>query len=673
MPKLKDLSRLVLGRKLDPLNPETRHHIALVAFLAWVGLGADGLSSSCYGPEEAFLALGTNTHLALYLALATAITVFVISLAYNQVIELFPSGGGGYKAATRLIGPYAGLVSGSALLVDYVLTIAISIASGMDALFSLVPSEWQAHKLAGEIAMVVVLLVLNLRGMKESIYVLMPIFLGFFVSHAALIVYGISAHSEHLQTLLPETMEQTHTLVSHTGWLFAAALFLRAYSLGGGTYTGIEAVSNNINSLAEPRVRTGHLTMFYMATSLAFTAGGIILLYLLWQVQPVEGQTLNAVVFKSMIESLGWGNATLNHGTLVLVLAFEAGLLLVAANTGFLGGPSVMANMAADRWVPRQFRQLSSRLVTQNGLVLMGAVAFLILLLTRGSVDLLVVLYSINVFLTFTLSLFGLCRYWWEQRLYSLHWRRSLLLSGLGLCVTDFILVVIVVEKFTEGGWFTLLITSAVIALCLRIKAHYEEADRQLKRIDDRYSLKMTWNGDARSQPPDPRLQSAVILVGRNRGAAMHTLRWVLRLFPGQFQNFLFIAVGEVDKQSYDSERTIKSLQVQIENSLNYFTSYCASLGYRSAAHHSFGADPLEELTRLTLKVLQEFPNSVVFASQLIFRRETILTRILHNQMPLAIQRRLHLAGHHIVIVPIKVPGEAKKKVDPDSDVLTMR
>ena len=114
-------------------------HIALIAFFAWVGLGADGLSSSCYGPEEAFLALGAHTHLGLYLAMATAVTVFIISLAYNQVIELFPNGGGGYKVATNLIGPYAGLVSGAALIVDYVLTIAISVASGADALFSLLP------------------------------------------------------------------------------------------------------------------------------------------------------------------------------------------------------------------------------------------------------------------------------------------------------------------------------------------------------------------------------------------------------------------------------------------------------------------------------------------------------------------------------------------------------
>src|ERR1700693_28799 len=132
MPTSKRISEALLGTALDPFSKQTRQHIALIAFLAWVGLGADGLSSSCYGPEEAFKALGGHTHLGLYLALATAITVFVISLAYNQVIELFPSGGGGYKVATKLISPHAGLVSGSALILDYVLTIAISVASGGD-------------------------------------------------------------------------------------------------------------------------------------------------------------------------------------------------------------------------------------------------------------------------------------------------------------------------------------------------------------------------------------------------------------------------------------------------------------------------------------------------------------------------------------------------------------
>ena len=132
----------LFGAPRDPMAPETRKHIALAAFLAWIGIGADGLSSSAYGPAEAFMALGTHNQLALYLAIATAFTVFVISLAYNQVIELFPNGGGGYKVATKLVGPYAGLVAGSALIVDYVLTIAISAASGVDAIFSLLPAAY---------------------------------------------------------------------------------------------------------------------------------------------------------------------------------------------------------------------------------------------------------------------------------------------------------------------------------------------------------------------------------------------------------------------------------------------------------------------------------------------------------------------------------------------------
>ena len=162
------LRELVIGKPLDPLSASTRQHIALAAFLAWVGLGADGLSSSAYGPEEAFRALGAHTHLGLYLALLTAATVFIISLGYNQVIELFPTGGGGYRVATSLIGPRAGLVSGAALIVDYVLTIAISIASGVDALFSLLPPNASAWKLGTELVLTATLLVLNLRGMKES-------------------------------------------------------------------------------------------------------------------------------------------------------------------------------------------------------------------------------------------------------------------------------------------------------------------------------------------------------------------------------------------------------------------------------------------------------------------------------------------------------------------------
>ncbi len=271
------------------------------------------------------------------------------------------------------------------------------------------------------------------------------------------------------------------------GWVAALSLFLRAYSLGGGTYTGIEAVSNNVQTLREPVVRTGKLTMFYMALSLAFTAGGIILLYLLWQAKPVEGQTLNAVVFGSIIDSLGMSPG-INQVALLLVLVFEAGLLFVAANTGFLGGPAVLSNMAADSWLPHQFRHLSTRLVTQNGIVIMGLAALGILLWSGGKVDLLVVLYSINVFLTFSLSLLGLCIYWWRKRKTDSRWSYRFVLSGLGLAVTSGILVVTTVEKFGEGGWVTVVITSLVIALCLAIHRHYDEVKARLKEVDEIFS-----------------------------------------------------------------------------------------------------------------------------------------------------------------------------------------
>ncbi|MFT4045872.1 MAG: APC family permease [Solimonas sp.] len=658
MSALRGLWRLILGKKLDPFDPKTRQHIVLVAFLAWIGLGADGLSSSCYGPEEAFLALGGHAHIALYLAGATALTVFIISLAYNQVIELFPSGGGGYKAATQLIGKHAGLISGSALIVDYVLTIAISVASGTDALFSLFSGNAQIYKLGAEIGVIVLLIVLNMRGMKESIAILAPIFLGFFVTHAFLIIYGISYHADGLGGMVATTWSETLQLTRESGWMFAVALFLRAYSVGAGTYTGIEAVSNNINMLAEPRVRTGHWTMAYMALSLAFTAGGIILLYLLWGAEHVPGQTLNAVTFRAILDSLSWSAHT-SGIVLAVVLALEAGLLLVAANTGFLGGPSVLASMAADHWVPRQFRQLSSRMVTQNGVLVMGVAALVILLLTRGQVGLLVVLYSINVFLTFSLSLFGLCRHWWEQRLYRLDWKGKFAMAALGFVVCAAILVVILAEKLMLGGWVTVLITSGVVGFCLLIHRHYEYIRQLMLRVDQAYAIKPDWDEDAKPIATDPADDTAVILVGNSRGAGMHALRWVLDTFPGRFRNFAFVSIGEVDKESFNSERTLKSLRARIENSLNYFTSYCASRGLAAKTYQAYGGDPLGELIALLPTVFEDFPKATVFASKLVFGNENLLTRWLHNQMPLAVQQRLEIGGRAMHIVPLPIPEPA--------------
>ena len=285
---------ILLGKPKDPLDPKVFHQISLVAFLAWVGLGADGLSSSAYGPEEAYLALGQHSLLALPLAIMMAITVFVISASYSQIIELFPTGGGGYLVATKLLGEKTGLVSGSALVVDYMLTITISVASGADALFSFLPASVQGLKLFTEIFLILGLIFLNLRGTKESVQFLLPIFLLFVLAHGVAITLGVGTRIGELPTVVSSSIGESLGDVRGIGIWATLAILLHAYSLGGGTYTGIEAVSNGLQILREPRAETGKRTMLYMAISLAFTASGILLCYLLHQVVHEPGRTLNA-------------------------------------------------------------------------------------------------------------------------------------------------------------------------------------------------------------------------------------------------------------------------------------------------------------------------------------------------------------------------------------------
>ena len=648
------LKETLIGKPHDPLNPTNKPHLAMVAFLAWISLGADGLSSACYGPEEAFLALGQYTHLGLYLAAATFLTVFIIAIAYNQIIELFPTGGGGYKVATQLLGSKAGLISGSALLVDYVLTITISIAAGTDALFSLLPPSAQPYKLSIEMMLGIGLIILNLRGMKESIQVLLPIFLGFFITHTLLILYGIIAHADGLPHLIPETIKETEQLSEQMGWVFAVSLFLRAYSLGGGTYTGLEAVSNHVNILSEPRVRTGTYTMLYMAGSLSFTAGGFILLYLLWNVQPIAHQTLNAVTFGAIINS--WQlDSMISYSLLAIVLLLEAGLLFIAANTGFLGGPTVLANMAVDSWVPRQFRNLSGRLVTQNGILLMGLSAIGILLWTHGDVSVLVVLYSINVFITFSLSLLGLCKHWWVSRYDETHWKSRLLMAALGFTVTSSILIITIIEKFADGGWLTILITGLIIGLCAFIKNHYEQVRHQLRTIDALYAPRPSWGEDLPEPPLDPEQPTAIFLVGKNRGLGMYALKWLNEVFTGHFRNFIFVSVGEVDAESLGGKGALRSLQYQIENSLRYYVHYCHSQNLAATSYAAYGTDVEAKLEELIVQVTADYPNSVCLGSKLIFDNENWLIAWLHNHTAIAMQRRLHLREIQMIITPIRI------------------
>ena len=497
------------------------------------------------------------------------------------------------------------------------------------------------------------LLVLNLRGMKEAIKVLLPVFLGFVVTHVVLIVYGILAHAGEFARIVPETIDETRSAITVMGFAPMAALLLLAYAQGGGTYTGLEAVSNNVNVLSEPRVRTGRLTMLYMAVSLAFTAGGIILVYLLWDARPVEGQTLNAVAFGAVLKDMGSDTPLANQSALLVVLALEAGLLFVAANTGFLGGPAVLSNMAADSWVPHKFRYLSTRLVTENGIVVMGFAALAILVWSGGSVTLLVVLYSISVFLTFAISLFGLCVYWARHRGEPRGLGR-LGLSSLGFTVCAGILALLLYERFAEGGWAALAIIGALVGVCLAVRHHYDFTKTQLRQIDAQFE---NIPFGSVSEPPklDYEASTAVFMVGSSRGGGLHALLWVQRMFPGHFRNFVFINSRAVDAHSYGGAQDMEAVKVEANVSLKYFENFCHSNGLASKSYLSFGTDPIDGFVDLCERVREDFPNSIFFTSKLVFEHDNFLVRLLHNQAALVLQQRLHVAGMQLVILPMKV------------------
>ncbi|HNW29477.1 MAG TPA: amino acid transporter, partial [Spirochaetota bacterium] len=207
-PLFKRLKLLLIGKSRSVSDPSIFHKLSLIAFFAWVGLGADGLSSSCYGPEEAFLALGKHHYLGIFVALGTVITIFVISASYHQIIKLFPTGGGGYLVASKLLSPSTGMVSGSALLIDYLLTITLSVASGADALFSFLPATWIHYKLPVAVFGVILLIWLNLRGVKESVVPLVPIFLIFLITHGFAIIYAFITHAGNMPDIVSSTVTE---------------------------------------------------------------------------------------------------------------------------------------------------------------------------------------------------------------------------------------------------------------------------------------------------------------------------------------------------------------------------------------------------------------------------------------------------------------------------------
>ncbi len=650
----KKIKHTLFGKPRNLKDPKVFHAISLVAFLAWVGLGADGLSSSAYGPDEAFRALGPHTYLAVALTLAMAFTVFIISYAYSRMIEQFPSGGGGYIVASHLIGPKFGVVSGSALLVDYFLTISVSIAAGADQLFSVLPIEWQQWKLTVEVITIFLLLIINLRGVKESVTILTPIFLIFIVTHAILVFGGIFSHVPEISKVSHEVSHGFKNGLSTLGVMGLFAILVRAYSMGAGTYTGIEAVSNGLQIMREPKIHTARITMLYMSISLAVTAGGIMICYLLFHASPEPGKTMNAVLLDKFAGAWHIGDFAYGNIFIIIALGSEAALLIVAAQAGFIDGPRVMANMAGDSWLPHRFTSLSDRLTMQNGVIIMGIAAIITLFITGGDITTLVLMYSINVFATFSLTETGMVRFWFKGRREHKDWYKKIIIHVMGLTLCLSILVINTYEKFLVGGWITLVVTVALIFFCFWIKKHYNDVRNSVTKLDEMLENIPLPEPSAENKLV-PNAATAVLLVGGYGGLGVHTLLSIQRLFPGNFKNVIFVSAAVLDSVKLKGSDEVEQSREEAEVALRRYVDMARRVGFAADYRVSVGIEVVEEVHKLCIEIAKEYPKSIYFASKLVFQKEKWYQKLLHNETANQLQRRLQFDGLNSMILPVRI------------------
>jgi len=654
------LKNIFIGKAKDVQDKSTFHKISLIAFFAWIGLGVDGISSSCYGPEEAFRHLQDHPSLAIFVALGTVFTIFIVASSYNQIVRLFPHGGGGYLVGSKLLSPTVGMISGCALIIDYVLTITLSISSGTDAIFSFLPVQYHTLKLTFALAGVGLLILMNLRGVKESVMSLTPFFAVFMITHVFAIAYVLITHGANFSHVAGETANQLNSSVSQLGLFGTIFLILKAYSMGAGTYTGIEAVSNGLPILREPKVQTARKTMTLMAISLSVMVLGLMIAYSLYNVKINPNKTLNAVLLESI--TAGWGHGW-GYGFVLITLVSEATILFVAAQTGFIDGPRIMANMAVDLWFPKKFAALSDRLVTMNGVLLMGISAIVLMAITRGSVKLLVVLYSINVFITFSISQLGMVKHWWISRKKLGHWKRKMTVNGIGFILTSFILVSVIIVKFGEGGWVTLIITGLLVMLAINIKRHYYKTKLRLQKL--RLAAYAQLDGVIHQLPCDEihkgkiefnrAENTAVILVSGFGGTGLTTFLKIIDNFKGYYENFVFVRIGIINSKIYRGAEEMDHFKETVREDGKKYVKIANQLGFYGKSVWTIGTDPVNEVYRVMKKMMPKLGGVTFFGGQLVFSKTFYLSQLLHNHTIFAIQKRFFKFGIPIVIFPIKI------------------
>ena len=454
--------RWVVGH---PLPTSQLIHERITKFKGLAVFSSDALSSTAYATEEILLGLmaaGTVAlTLSLPIALAISMILAVVAFSYYQTIHAYPSGGGAYIVAHDNLGLWPGLIAAAALLIDYILTVAVSISSGIAAITSALPALFPLRVPLAVSAIVLVALI-NLRGARESATVFaLPTYL-FIAVVGLMIVLGLRRAAA--APALPPVFEAGAPVAPLT--LF---LILRAFASGSAAMTGVEAISNGIPAFREPAPRNAGITLIWMATILISLFLGITFLALHFGIVPREHETV-----VSQIARLVFAGGLPYY----LVQFATAMILILAANTSFADFPRLSSILARDGFLPRQLANLGDRLVFANGIVLLALLSAMLVIFFHASTHALIPLYAVGVFMSFTLSQTGMVRHWWKLR--SRGWTRSLVINGIGALATAIMVSVVVTAKFMQGAWIVLLLIPVDVWIMYRIHQHYTDVGRQL-------------------------------------------------------------------------------------------------------------------------------------------------------------------------------------------------
>lgn len=464
------IKRILIG---SPLENKVLIHQRLSKFKALAVYSSDALSSVAYATEEILWVIAPLGVFALSYSLPVAGVILVLLatliLSYRQTIFAYPSGGGSYIVAKDNLGQFPGLVAGTSLIVDYVLTVSVSIASGVAAITSAFPLLLP-HTVIISLLFLFILMVGNLRGIKESATAFaLPTYV-FIFSLLILIGIGIFKHIAGLPIPPAPVNPVLGSAPASTIGLWA---FMRAFSSGCTALTGVEAISNGVPNFREPRSRNAATTLVIMGIIIIFLFGGVTYLAQLLHVTPNPDETIVSQI-AALLVGRGW--------YYYLVQGSTALILIMAANTSFSDFPMVASLVARDGYLPRSFALRGDKLVFSNGIIILSILSAVLLIIFHGDTHNLIPLYAVGVFLSFTLSQSGMVKHWWSRK--EGHWKKQAFINGLGALLSATALIVIAITKFIHGAWLVIVVIPLLVWMMLKIHAHYEDIAKQL-RVED--------------------------------------------------------------------------------------------------------------------------------------------------------------------------------------------